>query len=95
VNIVQRQSSAVHPCNALAFAHELLSLSTHRAFPLFAHRWNAHRAERAETFVVRAGTTYELLVRNALAPEPCLATPALIGDSIILRTASHLYRIRK
>jgi hypothetical protein len=45
--------------------------------------------------VVRAGTTYELLVRNALAPEPCLTTLALIGDSIILRTASHLYRIRK
>ena len=50
--------------------------------------------ERAETFVVRAGPQFELLARNALAPEPCLATPALIGDSVILRTASKLYRIR-
>ena len=50
--------------------------------------------ERAETFVVKAGPTFELLGRNTLEPEPCLATPALVGDSVILRTASKLYRIR-
>ncbi len=52
-------------------------------------------SENAETFVVKAGPTYELLGRNELASEPCLATPALVGDSIILRTASKLYRIRQ
>jgi len=51
-------------------------------------------SERAETFVVKAGTQFELLGRNALEAEPCLATPALVGDSVVLRTASRLYRIR-
>jgi outer membrane protein assembly factor BamB len=51
-------------------------------------------SERAETFVVRAGPQFELLGRNALEPEPCLACPALVGESIILRTASRLYSIR-
>lgn len=51
-------------------------------------------SERAETFVVKAGPQFELLARNALEPEPCLATPALVGDSVLLRTASRLYRIR-
>jgi len=51
-------------------------------------------SERAETFVVRAGPNFELLRRNALPPEPCLATPALINNSVILRTASKLYCIR-
>lgn len=51
-------------------------------------------SERAETFVVKAGPRFELLRRNALPPEPCLASPALVEDSIILRTASKLYRIQ-
>ena len=51
-------------------------------------------SELAETSVVKAGPQFELLGRNALQPEPCLATPALVGDSILLRTASCLYRIR-
>jgi len=51
-------------------------------------------SERAETFVVKAGPQFELLGSNVLDPEPCLATPALVGDSVILRTASRLYRIR-
>lgn len=51
-------------------------------------------SERSETFVLKAGPKFELLGRNTLEPEPCLACPALVGDSIILRTASRLYRIR-
>lgn len=50
--------------------------------------------EDAETFVVKAGPQFEFIRRNALEPDPCLATPALVGDSVILRTASRLYRIR-
>jgi outer membrane protein assembly factor BamB/regulation of enolase protein 1 (concanavalin A-like superfamily) len=52
-------------------------------------------SERAETFVVKAGTQFELLGRNALEPEPCLATPALLHDSIVLRTGSKLYLLRE
>ncbi len=51
-------------------------------------------SERAETFVVKAGAQFELLARNPLEPEPCLACTALVGDRIILRTASRLYSIR-
>lgn len=42
---------------------------------------------------IRAGDQYELLDSNDLG-EMALATPALIGDRLILRTANHLYSIR-
>jgi outer membrane protein assembly factor BamB len=49
--------------------------------------------EDGKTFVIRAGEKYELLASNDLG-EMALATPALIGDRLILRTANHLYSIR-
>jgi outer membrane protein assembly factor BamB len=49
-------------------------------------------SEDGDTFVIRAGPRFEVLARNPL-DEMCLATPALAGDSLLLRTASRLYRI--
>jgi outer membrane protein assembly factor BamB len=49
--------------------------------------------EEGKTFVIRAGDKYELLNSNDL-DEMALATPALIGDRLILRTENHLYSIR-
>ncbi len=49
--------------------------------------------EEGRTFVIRAGDKYELLESNDLG-EMALATPALIGDRLILRTDKHLYSIR-
>ena len=49
--------------------------------------------EEGRTFVIRAGHKYELLDSNELG-EMALATPALIGDRLILRTENHLYSIR-
>ena len=49
--------------------------------------------EEGRTFVIRAGDKYELLNSNDLG-EMALATPALIGDRLILRTENHLYSIR-
>jgi outer membrane protein assembly factor BamB len=49
--------------------------------------------EEGRTFVIRAGDKYELLGSNDLG-EMALATPALIGDRLILRTENHLYSIR-
>jgi hypothetical protein len=43
--------------------------------------------------VIRAGDKYEELEPNDLG-EMALATPALIGDRLILRTDQHLYSIR-
>ncbi len=49
--------------------------------------------EEGRTFVIRAGEKYELIDSNDLG-EMALATPALIGDRLILRTENHLYSIR-
>jgi outer membrane protein assembly factor BamB len=49
--------------------------------------------EEGKTFVIRAGDKYELLGSNDLE-EMALATPAIIGDRLILRTENHLYSIR-
>ena len=49
--------------------------------------------EEGRTFVIRAGEKYELTHSNDLG-EMALATPALIGDRLILRTENQLYSIR-
>jgi outer membrane protein assembly factor BamB len=50
-------------------------------------------SEEGKTFVIRAGDKYELLGTNDLE-EMALATPALIGSRLILRTENHLYSVR-
>ena len=49
-------------------------------------------SEEGETFVIRAGPEYEVLGSNAL-DEMAMATPAVADGSLLIRTASHLYRI--
>ena len=51
-------------------------------------------SEDGETFVVRAGREFEVVGRNVLN-EMALATPAVVGDSLVLRTQRHLYRIAR
>jgi hypothetical protein len=51
-------------------------------------------SEDGETFVVRAGPEFEVLRRNPL-DEMALATPAVVRGSLIVRTASSLFRIHK
>lgn len=50
-------------------------------------------SEDGVTFVIRAGEKYELLWKNTL-DEFTMATPAITDDSLIVRTASSLYRIK-
>jgi outer membrane protein assembly factor BamB len=46
-------------------------------------------------YVVRAGDKFELLHTNKLADgDMCMATPALVGDRLLIRTAARLYCIR-
>jgi len=46
-------------------------------------------------FVLRAGDKFELLHTNKLAADDmCMATPALVGDRLLLRTAARLYCIQ-
>lgn len=47
-------------------------------------------------YVLRAGDTFELLHTNQLAADDmCLATPALAGDRLLIRTATRLYCLRQ
>jgi hypothetical protein len=42
--------------------------------------------------VLRAGDSFELLHTNKLADDDmCMATPALAGDRLLIRTAARLY----
>ena len=48
--------------------------------------------EDGTTFVLRAGPKFEVLARNRLA-EMCLASPAVSGRVLFLRTEHHLYAV--
>jgi outer membrane protein assembly factor BamB len=49
-------------------------------------------SEDGDTFVVRAGREFKLLATNSLG-EMCLATPAIAGQSLLVRSESALYCI--
>ena len=49
-------------------------------------------SEGGETFVLAANRSNELLATNKLA-EGCMATPAVLDKSLIIRTIGHLYRV--
>jgi len=51
-------------------------------------------SEDGDTFVIQAGAEFKLLGKNSL-DEMCMATPAIARGSLIIRTASKLYRITK
>ena len=49
--------------------------------------------EEGNTFVIKAGAEFEFLGINSL-DEFCMATPAISGDRLLIRTQSKLYSIR-
>ena len=51
-------------------------------------------SEQGDTYVIRAGREYELVGVNSL-DEMAMASPAIAGDRLLIRTASKLYSIRK
>lgn len=52
--------------------------------------------EDGVTFVLRAGDTFELLHTNKLTDDDmCLATPAIAGDRLLIRTSTGVYCVRK
>lgn len=51
-------------------------------------------SEDGDTWVIQAGADYKLLGKNSL-DELCMATPAIARGSLIIRTATKLYRIAK
>ncbi|MGH8247730.1 MAG: PQQ-binding-like beta-propeller repeat protein, partial [Gammaproteobacteria bacterium] len=51
-------------------------------------------SEDGDAFVIQAGPEFKVLGKNSL-DEMCMATPAITRGSLLIRTASHLYRIAK
>lgn len=52
--------------------------------------------EDGVTFVLRAGNKFELLHANKLADDDmCMATPAIAGDRLLIRTEKRIYCVRK
>jgi outer membrane protein assembly factor BamB len=51
-------------------------------------------SEDGDTFVMQAGPQFKVLGKNSL-DEMCMATPAIARGSLLIRTASKLYRIAK
>ena len=51
-------------------------------------------SEDGDTYVIKAGPEFEILGKNSL-DEMTLASPAIVDGSLILRTASSLYRIAR
>ena len=49
-------------------------------------------SEDGDTFVFQAGKEYKLLGKNSL-DDMCMATPAIYDGSLLIRTATKLYRI--
>ena len=51
--------------------------------------------ENGVCYVLRAGDQFELLHTNKLADDDmCMATPALVGDRLLIRTSARLYCLR-
>jgi outer membrane protein assembly factor BamB len=52
--------------------------------------------EDGVTFVIAAGKEFEILHTNTLAPDDmCMATPAIVGNKLLIRTAARVYCIEK
>ena len=50
--------------------------------------------EQDDTYVIRTGREYEVIGVNSL-DEMAMASPAIVGDRLLIRTTSKLYSIRK
>lgn len=64
------------------------------ASPLYAEGRVYFFSEEGKTTVVEAGREFKILAQNQL-DDGFMASPAVTGNALILRTKSHLYRIEK
>jgi outer membrane protein assembly factor BamB len=62
------------------------------ASPVAANGRLYFTSEDGDVLVVKAGPEYELLATNPMG-EVCLATPAVAGDMIVMRTQHHVFAI--
>jgi outer membrane protein assembly factor BamB len=66
--------------------------STYSASPVAAAGHVYFTNEDGETFVIKASPQYELVSKNRMG-EVCMATPAIAGNRIFIRTQSQLFAV--
>ena len=69
--------------------------AAHTASPLFADAAVYFFAEDGSALAVEPGRVYRELGRAGLGEGGVMATPAIAGQAVFVRTESHLYRIEK
>ena len=82
-------------CLEIATGHELWKerIGGHfAASPIYADGRLYFASQEGKVTVIKPGRTYELLAANSLETG-CMASPAVSGKSLFLRTKTHLYRI--
>jgi outer membrane protein assembly factor BamB len=67
---------------------------SYTASPVYAGGRIYFSNEKGKTTVIEAGREFKVIAQNQL-PGRILASPAVVGDAIFLRTDTHLYRIEK
>ncbi len=67
----------------------------HYAAPIIANNRLYLTSYKGTTTVLELGDTFKPLATNKLSDCVIMATPAFVGNAIILRTDKHLYRIEK
>ncbi|MCA9043191.1 MAG: PQQ-binding-like beta-propeller repeat protein [Planctomycetaceae bacterium] len=65
------------------------------ASPIYTNDRIYYFNEDAEAQVIRPGREFKVIQANALSPQPVLASPAVDGNSLIVRTETALYRIEQ
>ena len=65
------------------------------ASPIYANDRIYYFNENAEAQIIRPGRKFEVVQTNELVPQRVLASPAVDGNSLIVRTENYLYRIEK
>ena len=64
------------------------------ASPIYANGGIYFSDHKGKTTVIKRGRTFKVLAENQL-DDGFMASPAVTGNSLILRTKTHLYRIEK
>jgi outer membrane protein assembly factor BamB len=67
---------------------------TYVASPIYANGVIFFFDHKGKTTVIKTGKSFELVSENQI-DDGFMASPAVVGNSLILRTITHLYRIEK
>jgi outer membrane protein assembly factor BamB len=64
-----------------------------KASPLVASGRVYLATEEGDVVVVKAGSTFEVMATNTLTDQSFVASPIAVGNDLILRSRTHLFRI--